>query len=350
MSGHWFRFFLLSIASGLMTVWVERRFVGARGTDFDLNFLQRCLLAGRGIWFYLGKLVWPTNLSFTYFRWTIDPAQWWQWIFPIAAIITTFALWAIHTWLRAPLAGWLFFCGTLFPILGFLNLYMFLYTFVADHLQYLASLGMIVLVSAGIAIGLGRVSVPLRRVGAALCILLLTTLAVLSWRQSHLYGDTIELYQNTLAHNPDCWIAHHNLGSELEARNKLEEAMAHYQTVLHIRPDFAASLNNLGKVFLKMGRYQDAIDQFEHAAELKPESGALHSSMAGALFALGKLPQAIEQYRLALTYDPNDANAHANLANILVAAGDTNEAIAYYNEAIKLQPDRADVHANLAEG
>lgn len=341
-------FFLLSAASGLMTVWVERRFVGAQGDDFELNYLQRGLLAGRGVWFYLGKLVWPTHLSFTYLRWTIDPSQWWQWIFPIAALIATLVLWAIRGRWRAPLAGWLFYCGTLFPILGFLNLYMFLYTFVADHLQYLASLGMIVLASAGIALGLERVSISTRRVGAALCVLLLATFAALSWRQSHLYGDTIKLYRNTLVNNPDCWIAHHNLGSELQAKQKYEEAIAHYQAALRIRPAFAMSRNNLGNALLQAGRFREAVVHLEYAAKLKPDYGMVHNSLAAALIALGKLPQGIEQYRLALACNPNDAEAHANLANVFAAVGDANEAIAHYNESIKRQPDRADLHTNLA--
>ena len=192
-------FFLLSVVSGLMTVWVERKLVGAEGAAFELNYLQRTLLAGRAVWFYLGKLLWPVNLSFTYVRWTIDPSQWWQWIFPIAALIATLALWSIRGRWRAPLAGWLFFCGTLFPILGFVSLYMFLYTFVADHLQYLASLGIIVVAAAGTARGLNRMSIPARRVGAGLCVVILAALAVLSRRQACLYGEPIKLHQNTLA-------------------------------------------------------------------------------------------------------------------------------------------------------
>jgi protein O-mannosyl-transferase len=341
-------FFLMSIASGLMTMWVERKFVGALGADFELNFLQRVLLTGRALWFYLGKLVWPANLSFTYVRWTINPSQWWQWVFSIAALVTTFVLWAIRGRWRAPLAGWLFYCGTLFPILGFLSLYMFLYTFVADHLQYLASLGMIGLASAGIALGFERLTTPARWLGTSLCILLLATFATLSWQQSQMYGDTIKLYQNTLTHNPDCWIAHHNLGSELQAKNKLEAAIEQYEIVLHTRPDFAMSHNNLGNVYLQMGRYQEAIDHLENAAKLKPNLGMIHNSLAGAYFAIGKLPQSIEQYRLALAYDSNDAEAHANLANVLVTAGESDDAIAHYNEAIMRMPDRADIHANLA--
>jgi tetratricopeptide (TPR) repeat protein len=341
-------FFLLSIASGIMTVWVERRFVGAEGAAFELNYLQRILLAGRAVWFYLGKLIWPLDLSFTYVRWTIDPSQWWQWIFPIAAVVTTFALWAIRGRWRAPLAGWLFFCGTLFPILGFVSLYMFLYTFVADHLQYLASMGVIVVASAGIAQGLKHVSIPVRRAGAGLCVLMIATLAALSWRQTCLYGDAIKLHQNTLAQNPDCWIAHHNLGSELQAIGKHEEAIKQYQSALALQPNFAMSYNNLGNALMQTGRSQEAIAYLERAAELKPDFGPVHVSLAAAFVAIGKLTNGIEQFQLALACNPNDAESHANLANLLAATGKANEAISHHEESIKLRPDRSDFHASFA--
>lgn len=341
-------FFLLSIASGIMTVWVERRFVGAEGAAFELSYLQRILLAGRAVWFYLGKLIWPVDLSFTYVRWTIDPSQWWQWIFPIAAVATTLALWAIRGRWRAPLAGWLLFFGTLFPILGFVSLYMFLYTFVADHLQYLASLGVIVVVSAGVAGALKRASIPVRRACTGLCVLMITVLAALSWRQTCLYGNAIKLHQNALAQNPDCWIAHHNLGSELQAIGKHEEAIAQYEAAIALQPNFAMSYNNLGNALVQIGRSQEAIAYLERAAELNPDFGQVHVSLAAAFIAIGKLPNGIKQLEMAIACNPNDAESLANLASLLAANGQANEAISHHKESIELRPDRPDYHASFA--
>src|SRR5262249_25556340 len=134
-------FFVLGAIGGVFTAWVERRIIGAEGVEFKLTILQRCLLAGRVVWFYLSKLLWPTDFIFIYPRWTVDPGQAWQWIFLLAALGMTIALWVLRKRWRAPLSAWLFFCGTLFPALGFLNVYPFVYSFVADHFQYLASLG-----------------------------------------------------------------------------------------------------------------------------------------------------------------------------------------------------------------
>src|SRR4029077_764550 len=125
-------------------------------------------------------LVWPANLMFVYQLWTIDPSAWWQWIFPIAVLGTTFVLWAIRNRWRAPLAAWLYYCGSLLPVLGFLNVYFFTYSFVADHFQYLASLGIITLVAAGVTNFLAGMNMAARRVGIALCVALMAVLGALT--------------------------------------------------------------------------------------------------------------------------------------------------------------------------
>ena len=132
-------FFVVGMGAGLFTAWVEWKFVGARGSAYDFTFIDRVLIAGRVIWFYLGKLVWPVDLIFIYPRWQVSQTVWWQYLFPITALLVSVGLWLLSRWNRAPLAAWLFFVGTLFPALGFFNVYPFCYSFVADHFQYLAS-------------------------------------------------------------------------------------------------------------------------------------------------------------------------------------------------------------------
>ncbi len=78
--------FTAGITGGLFTAWVERRFIGADGSDFALSIAQRVLLPGRVIWFYLWKLIWPVNLTFIYPRWTVDASAWWQYLFPVGVL------------------------------------------------------------------------------------------------------------------------------------------------------------------------------------------------------------------------------------------------------------------------
>ena len=144
-------FFLAGVAGGIATAWIERTQIGAEGAEFELNLIERGLIAGRAFWFYLAKIVWPLNLMFNYPRWGISAREWWQYLYPLAAIGLFAGLWFLRGRTRAPLAAMLFFAGTLFPALGFLNVYPFRYSFVADHFQYLASISVLALLAAGVS-------------------------------------------------------------------------------------------------------------------------------------------------------------------------------------------------------
>src|ERR1019366_2318074 len=107
-----------------------------------------------------------------------------------------------------PLAGWLFFIGSLFPALGFFNVYPFAFSYVADHFQYLASLGVIVVAAAGLAQLGAMAPQSLRFATGAGCAVLVGGLALLSNQLSRSYHDSVTLYRTTLAKNPECWMAH----------------------------------------------------------------------------------------------------------------------------------------------
>src|SRR2546430_3837444 len=116
-------FFVVGICGGLFTAWVERRFVGATGTAFNLSIIDRVLIAGRVFWFYLWKLFWPAKLLFVYPRWDINPAVWWQYLFPVSAFLLFATLFLFWRRLSGALSGFLVFAVMLFPALGFFNVY-----------------------------------------------------------------------------------------------------------------------------------------------------------------------------------------------------------------------------------
>ena len=247
-------FFLVGAVAGVFTAWVERKLLGAEGADFELTVLDRGLLAGRVIWFYLGKLVWPADLLFVYPRWHVSQAVWWQYLFPAAALLLTVLLWVTRRRWRGPLAGWLFFVGTLFPVLGFCNVYPFIYSYVADHFQYLASLGIITLVSAVAVLLLERWGLNHRPRGHLLCLVLLAGLGYLTFQQSRMYGDIETLYRATMDGNPGCWMAPNNLGTILADRGQIQDAIVQYRRALEIKPDFVGALNNLGNALAGSGK------------------------------------------------------------------------------------------------
>jgi tetratricopeptide (TPR) repeat protein len=354
----------LGAAAGVLTAWFERTYIGAQGDAFTLSLAQRGLIAGRALWFYLGKTVWPADLIFIYPRWQVDPGVWWQWLYPASALATFAGLAVLARWRRGPLAGALYFAGTLFPALGFVNVYPFLFSFVADHFQYLARLGILVPVAAGAAAGWGRIGGAqigpaggperlraVRGFGPGLAALLLAGLAGLTWRAAGKYRDGDTLYRTVLAHNPDCWLAHYNLGISLERQaGGLPAALEEYRATVRLEPGFADGHNNLaGALYQLNGDWDGAFAEYREALRLRPTDAEAHNNLGNLLAVVpARRGEAMAEFRAALRLDPGMAQAHFNLANALAASADSHEeAIAEYRTALRLRPDYARAHNNL---
>ena len=337
--------FALSAAAGWLTAWVERALIGAQGADFALTSVQRCLLAGRVIWFYLGKLLWPANLIFIYPRWTVNAAEAGQWIFPLGVLALLAALWWWRR--RGLLAGMLFFMGTLFPALGFINVYPFIYSFVADHFQYLACAGILTPVAAGLMLVMARLP---RWGGRALAGFLLVVLGTLTWRQNGMYRDVFTLYQTTIERNPACSMAYNNLAEALASAGRAGEAIPHLEQALKLRPDFPEAENNLGDDLRLLGRPQEAIAHLEHALRLQPGFSEAHNNLGAALMMTGRSSEGIAEFSQALKLKPYYAVARFNLGLAKANAGRTAEAIADFAEAVRLDPAYAEAELNWGIG
>jgi hypothetical protein len=257
---------LIGATAGLVTAAGERHLIGADGTAFDLSWLQRGLLAGRVIWFYLGNLLWPTELSFIYLRWTIDSGVSGQWVPMLGVIALTICLWQMRTYARAPLITLLLFFGSVFPVLGFINVYPFRYSFVADHFQYLPSLAVIALLAAALTVGARSWRMAAR---AVFCAGLLGGLGVLTARQSPMYRASDVLYRTTLQRNPECWMAHNNLGLALAACGRHREAVTAFRGAQRFMPDSPSIHDNLAKALRLAGRPREAAAAAEQAARLR---------------------------------------------------------------------------------
>ena len=341
--------FALAIGSGLFTAWVERRYNGAVGPDFELTLAQRFLLSGRILWFYLGKLFWPARLVFIYPRWDVkSAAAGWAGYMAAALALTTF-LWWWRGRSRGPLAGWLFFTGSLFPALGFFNVYPFLYSYTADHFQYLASLGVIATCAACAAAWLPRRPPVVRVFGWSLCGVVVAVLALLSRGQSANYRDLTALYTATIRDNPACFLAHNNLGIEFERTARYREAEAEYRAAIAGKPDLAEGHYNLGHLCLRLpGRAAEAIAEFQEALRLKPDYPEAHDNLGNALSLVpGRLDEAIAQYEEALRLRPRYFEGQSNLGIILIRDGRPSEAIPHLEEALRMRPNDFLIHWNL---
>jgi tetratricopeptide (TPR) repeat protein len=328
--------FVLGASAGLFTAWAESSLIGAHGAEFALTPVQRVLLAGRALWFYAGRVIWPANLTFFYPRWNLDASAW-QYLFLVGALIAAAVLWRY----RGAFATLLIFVGTLFPVLGFFNIYPFRYSYVADHFAYLASLAILVPLAAALS------RLPRSNMLAAL---LAVALAVLTWQQAATYRDEETLYRATLARNPSAWLAHTNLANLLIARpGGRAEAIGHLQSALRLNPDFPEAHLSMGNALLDTpGRLDDAIVEYRTAVRLAPESERAHTNLGNALLQAGQSAEAIAQLNEALRIDPANAEAHNDLANALSQIpGRLPDAIEHYRLAIDTRPDFAEAHNNL---
>ena len=340
----------IGASAGLFTAWVERVYIGAAGSDFSLSLLQRALIAGRVIWFYFVKLLWPANLAFIYPHWNIDASVGWQYLLPAAVIAVAAVLWRLARWSRGPLAAFLYFVGTLFPVLGFFNVYPFIYSYVADHFQYLASLGVIVPVASAIAAGSDRLPGTARSAAPAFAIALVAALGALSWRQAATYRDSETIYEDTLRRNPDSWMAHNNLAAELLDRpGRLNEAMLHLNLALQLKPDSAEALNNLGKALEQTpGRQTEAIARYQAALRIRPSFPEAENNLGRALSESGRAAEAIPHFEAALRYRPGYAEAQSNLgAALLEIPGRVPDAMAQFDQALRANPNLAEAHNGL---
>ena len=374
-------FFVVGIGSGLFTAWVEKTYIGAEGSEFDLSFIDRGLIAGHVVWFYIYKLVWPAPLIFIYPHWTIDSADWTQYLFPISAFAAVAILFWLRTKWRGPLAGFLFFVGTLFPVLGFLNVYPFRFSFVADHFQYLACLGIIVPVAAGLTLLCRRWLPNPPWLRAVLATGLLLPLSVLSWQRTWAFQNEQTLWDDTLAKNPNCWMAdnnlglllfnhgqtgpandlfnkalalspnyddaHYNLGVLYYRLGRHDQALAEYRRTAEINPKYAQAYGNMGIVLAEQGKLDEAVDDLSKVVQLRPTDAQGQNNLGFAYFKQGRVDEAIARYRKSLAIDPTFPNAHSNLGIALAQKGQLDEAIAELEESLRTYPANAQVHDNL---
>jgi tetratricopeptide (TPR) repeat protein len=339
------------VGMSLLTIMEQRhRIESQTATEWTLTAGQRLILAGHAVWFYAGKLLCPLGLCFIYPHWELRAQSTLQWLPLTGLALVIGMLWHFRhaRWARAATFGLGSFIIALLPVLGFFDIYFFRFSYVADHFQYLASMGLIALVvSAGVTIAerLGRRS---RDFGLFMAATLLLMLSFSTWGRAQVYEDSETLWRDTLTRNPSAWIAHANLGLALQGRGRVAEAMEHYEQALRLNSDCVEAHNNLGLVLLDLGKETEAMWHFDQAARLKPNDVVVLQNLGFALSRAGKPGEAIRYYERASRLSPDLPEVRYNLAAALEQAGRTEEAIGQYEQALRLKPEYVEAQKGLA--
>jgi tetratricopeptide (TPR) repeat protein len=379
---------ILGAAMAYITVRSETEVVNAQGAEWNMTAAQRLMVAGLAPWFYAAKLLLPLKLTFIYPKWQLDSAHVILWAGPLAVVAALALLAFLSRWIgRGPLAAALIFGGALLPALGFFDVFPFRYSYVADHFQYHATPALIALVVALAAAIVGRLvpaprteSATLAEAGTAaqpspmpyiLTGLLLLVLGVATWVRAGVFDNNLNLWEDTIAKNPDAWMAHNNLAFDLhrlgrEQRNlglldnankSFERAAAAASEAVRLKPDHVKALNNWGNALRALGRNDEAMDKYDRAIQLDPTYPDPHYEKGAALASQGKHSQAVESYRRFLELADQTpgvqtrqamASAHEALADSLVADGQTEPALEEYLKAIELNPRFTDAMKDAA--
>lgn len=331
----------MGAALSAVTVWMEVNVVGTSQIDLGLSLPGRLVVAGRAVLFYASKILWPSDLAFIYPRWTIDTHPGWQLSAPLAVLAVVVTLAALRNRIgRSPLAALLLFGVTLFPALGFIDVFPMRYSFVADHFQYLAMLGPLALVGALVA----RASreTPLKRTPISLRYVALgaiaIVLAVLTHRQARVYVDAKTVWSDTLRKNPTAWLAHNNLGDILLQEGRAREARSHFEEALRLNAEFVEAMVSLGFSRAQAGELSEAVQLYRRALEIHPTNALCLTNLGAALLQQGKPEEAKTAFWQALQAKPDRAEYHRNYAMIRARTGDLIGAVASYEDAVHRAP------------
>lgn len=338
--------FALSLMASALSLWTQH-LEGANEQEWSRSVPERIAIAGKVVWFYLGKLAWPHPLIFVYPRWGVD-ARHADAFAPAACVVAVLALlwWRRHL-LRAPLFAFSYFLVALVPVLGLVDQYFWRYSFVGDHFQYLASMGPLALLGAAVG------SLPRKwpawggRAAAALAAAILTACGLIVTAQCPVYDTVESLWTATAARNPGCWMAFNNLGTYYLDKGRAADAAAQFRKAADVSPRPADAFFNLGNALTALGKRQEATDALNRALELDPRYEAAHINLGNLLLQSGMDREAAEHFEAALRINPGSADAENDLGNIELQNGRLAAAAARYTEALRLNRHHAEARTNL---
>lgn len=216
----------------------------------------------------------------------------------------------------ARLAGAWFFLITLAPFTGFLTGSYMRFTWVMDHVLYIPLIGLVGLPVAGIGPFYQSLSGFIRPYAIWAASMAMILLAWQGHRYAGMYLNEETLWNYTVQHNPEAYVAHNNLGKALVEKNRTAEAIEHFEQALRLNPDYAEAHNNLSAALLKEGRSAEAMEQYKQALLLNPDYADAHYSLGTVLLGEGQTAQAIEQYQQALRIKPDYDDARNELEKL----------------------------------
>ena len=337
--------FALTLISSIVTFWVQH----TGGTVSTLEQLSLSIRLESALVEYVGyltKTIWPMRLA-PFYPLYADHLPVWQVAGSAILVVGFTALaWALRCRCSYFLVGWLWYLGTLVPVIGLVQVGL---QSSADRYTYVPLIGIFLagVWGAGDLVALLRVPATVRAVTAAVG---LAAFAALTELQVGYWRDTPTLWTHTIAVVPNSYVAYNNLGyyfARADDENTQAQAKEYFEKSLRINATFPDAQNNLGHTLAREGKLQEAIKYYSDALALNPRFAQVHNNLGLALARVGRVDEAADHFREAFTIRPTYSMAHNNLGKLLAQRGQTSEARAELEEALRLDPENADADANL---
>jgi len=405
-------FFLLATAASVASVWFQTN-RAIKGTEVRTeDMLSKLATAGSAVWFYIYKALVPLNLSMVYPRWNVKPSTEYPesllWYVPGLALIgAAVLLWKLRRqrWVRPTAFAMIYFVLCLLPVLGFFDIYFMIYSFVADHWQHLAIIGVIALATGagawairnrppaarvlGVGVWLAAVAAimlvvwqrwqaPLGTVGIALIFgpillaggalavlyserlreprnfgavtatLVTLALAVLTLDKTPVYENEGTLWPDVLQRNPGCWIGEYNLGTHISSvRGDSKGGLPHLKRAVDLNPEYTPALNNYALALHQLGRSEESLPYFKQALKTKPYYAEAHFNYGLALEHLNRSEEAMEHFGAALQYKPGYPEVLYSVGAALQKKGKVERAAQFFDWALRGKPDLNPAYLHL---
>lgn len=335
--------FVLSFIFSCITYAVQHG-SGTTGRIKSLSFGSQIANAFYSYICYIGKLFIPINLAVLYPHPENTLVIWKPVIAVAVLILATAVFWFLLRPKKYIIVGWLWFLGTLVPVIGFVQVG---YQGIADRYTYLPSIGLFILIIWAVDDFLSKLKIRNLHV-ALLTVLPVILFANMTFSQVKLWRNSITLYENALANTQNNYIMHHNLGCTYRDKGKIEKAKQQYKLTLKIMPDYIPARENLANVLYTEGKIEKAKHQYKLILRIMPDYISALNNLANILCTEGKFHESIEYYNKALSLSPNHLGARHNLGAALNSIGKTKEAIELYYQSLKINPNDPPILSNLA--
>ncbi|MGO9613009.1 MAG: tetratricopeptide repeat protein [Dissulfurispiraceae bacterium] len=352
-------FFVFAVNAGIITILAQGSQYAIR-SSVAYPLTTRLLVGFNSIIAYMGKMIWPADLS-PFYPYPAHVSLWsFDYMVPLLlVIIITIACTTILKRQRVWLAAWMYFLVTLSPVLGIIQVGD---QAMADRYAYLPSISLFLLAALGVAVSIEKISTYFSlkprvvKIGSIVilsipfvCISYLTVKQIHVWQNSFSFWNKVVHFISLKddAYYKNSFIGYFGRGAIYAEQNRLEEAVNDNQKALKMKPNFVLARCNLAMIYERQNKLDEAIGEYKAALKILPILIPAHYNLAMIYTKKNNTKDAIDEFETILRINPNFALAHQGLGTIYEKQNKVDEAINEYRLALKINPGLSESQNNL---